>query len=249
MLTATIFNLQKFSIHDGAGIRTNVFFQGCNLRCKWCSNPESQPTTPFPGEKAKDYTVEELVQELRKDKPFYEQSGGGVTLTGGEALLHPEFILSLIEALHREGIHVAIETAASVPTVTFLRVLAAVDFAYIDLKHYDDKKHREGTGVGNLQIRRNIAAALQSNTPVVLRIPVIPGYNDSPQDRAGFAQLLDELGAKEVQLLPFHQLGESKYHRLNMPYEWDGIKQLRDEDVNGFAEYLSGKGFSVQIGG
>lgn len=249
MLTATIFNLQKFSIHDGAGIRTNVFFQGCNLRCKWCSNPESQPTTPFFGEKAKDYTVEELVQELRKDKPFYEQSGGGVTLTGGEALLHPEFVLSLIEALHHEGIHVAIETAASVPTVTFLRVLAAVDFAYIDLKHYDDKKHREGTGVGNLQIRKNIAAALQSNTPVVLRIPVIPGYNDSPQDRAGFAQLLDELGAKEVQLLPFHQLGESKYHRLNMSYEWDGIKQLRDEDVNGFAEYLRSKGFSVQIGG
>lgn len=249
MQTATIFNLQKFSIHDGAGIRTDVFFQGCNLRCRWCSNPESQPLDPLPGEQTKEYTVEELVRELVKDKPFYDESSGGVTLTGGEALLFPEFVLALTQALHTEGIHVAIETAACVPEDVFSRVLAAVDFAYIDLKHYDETKHRAGTGVGNALILRNIAAALKSKTPVVIRIPVIPGFNDDASDFAGFAETLIRLGAKNVQLLPFHQLGESKYDRLDLPYAFNGVKQLRDGDVAAFAKALEEKGLSVQIGG
>ena len=249
MQQALVFNLQKFSIHDGAGIRTDVFFQGCNLRCGWCSNPESQPMEPLPGEKATAYTVDALVAELVKDKPFYDESGGGVTLTGGEVLLHPDFVLELCAALHREGIHVAIETAACVSEDVFARVLAAVDFAYIDLKHYDDEKHRAGTGVGNALILRNIAAALRSKTSVILRIPVIPGFNDSEADFAGFANTLSELGAKEVQLLPFHQLGESKYKRLQLNYAYDGQKQLRDGDVSAFAEVLEHSGIKVQIGG
>ncbi|MEA4914782.1 MAG: glycyl-radical enzyme activating protein [Christensenella sp.] len=249
MQEALVFNLQRFSIHDGAGIRTDVFFQGCNLRCGWCSNPESQPMEPLPGEKVTRYTVDSLVRELVKDKPFYDESGGGVTLTGGEALLHPAFVIELCEALHREGIPVAIETAACVSEDVFSRVLAAVDFAYIDLKHYDDEAHRAGTGVGNELIRKNIAYALKSKTPVVLRIPVIPGYNDSEADFAGFAKALNELGAKEVQLLPFHQLGESKYKRLQIQYAYDGQKQLRDGDVSAFAEALEKSGIKVQIGG
>ena len=249
MQEALVFNLQKFSIHDGAGIRTDVFFQGCNLRCGWCSNPESQPMEPLPGEKVTAFTVPALVAELVKDKPFYDESGGGVTLTGGEAMLHPEFVLALCAELHREGIHVAIETAACVSEDVFARVLAAVDFAYIDLKHYDDAKHRAGTGVGNALILRNIGTALRSAKPVVLRIPVIPGFNDSEADFAGFAKALTELGAKEVQLLPFHQLGESKYKRLQLNYAYDGQKQLRDGDVSAFAEALEKAGIKTQIGG
>ncbi len=249
MQEALVFNLQRFSIHDGAGIRTDVFFQGCNLRCGWCSNPESQPMEPLPGEKVTCYTVDALVRELVKDKPFYDESGGGVTLTGGEALLHPAFVIELCEALHREGIPVAIETAACVSEDEFARVLSSVDFAYIDLKHYDNDAHRAGTGVGNTLILRNIASALKSKTPVVLRIPVIPGYNDSESDFAGFATALNELGAKEVQLLPFHQLGESKYKRLQIQYAYDGQKQLRDGDVSAFAEALEKSGIKVQIGG
>ena len=204
---------------------------------------------PLPGEKVAAYTVEALVAELVKDKPFYDESGGGVTLTGGEALLHPAFVLELCEALHREGIHVALETAACVSEDLFARVLAAVDFAYIDLKHYDDARHRAGTGVGNELILKNIASALKSKTPVVLRIPVIPGFNDSEADFAGFAKALGALGAKEVQLLPFHQLGESKYKRLQIQYAYDGQKQLRDGDVSAFAAALEKAGISVQIGG
>ena len=249
MEEALIFNLQKFSIHDGAGIRTDVFFQGCNLRCGWCSNPESQPMEPLPGEQATAYTVPALVAELIKDKPFYDESNGGVTLTGGEALLHPGFVIALCEALHQEGIHVALETAACVGEDVFARVLAAVDFAYIDLKHYDDAKHRAGIGVGNALILRNIAYALKSETPVVLRIPVIPGFNDSEDDFSGFVKILGDLGAKEVQLLPFHQLGESKYKRLQLDYAYDGQKQMRDGDVSAFADALCGAGIQVQIGG
>jgi len=249
MDTARIFNIQKFSIHDGAGIRTDVFFQGCNLRCGWCSNPESQPMEPLPGEQARVYTVDELVAELLKDKVFYDTSGGGVTLTGGEAMLQPDFVLALCGALHAQGVQVAIETAACVPEDVFLRVLNACDFAYIDLKHYDDAAHRAGTGVGNARILRNIAAALQSGVPTVVRIPVIPGYNDSLTDATGFAETLARLGAKDVQLLPFHQLGESKYRRLNLPYGFDGVKQMRETDVEAFAKTLLAAGMDVQIGG
>ncbi len=249
MQEALVFNLQKFSIHDGAGIRTDVFFQGCNLRCGWCSNPESQPMESLPGEKVTAYTVPALVAELVKDKPFYDESDGGVTLTGGEALLHPEFVLELCAALHQEGISVAIETAACVSEDVFSRLLAAVDFAYIDLKHYDDETHKAGTGVSNVLIMQNIASALRGKTPVVIRIPVIPGFNDNEADFAGFVKLLNELGAKEVHLLPFHQLGESKYRRLQMEYAYDGQKQLRDSDVSAFASVLEHAGIKVQIGG
>ncbi|MEZ4508820.1 MAG: radical SAM protein [Eubacteriales bacterium] len=216
MLKATVFNLQKFSIHDGAGIRTDVFFQGCNLRCGWCANPESQPLKPLPGEKATEYTVDELVAELVKDKPFYDESGGGVTLTGGEPMLHEAFVLALVDALHREGIHVAIETAACVSESVFSRIISAVDFVYIDLKHYGDDQHRAGTGVGNALVLRNIAAALSGETPVVIRIPVIPGFNDSAEDFQGFTEALTKLGVKECSSRPFHQLGENKYRRLKL---------------------------------
>ncbi len=204
---------------------------------------------PFSGETARAYTVDELVAELVKDKPFYDTSGGGVTLTGGEALLQPEFVLALTDALHKEGINVAIETAACVQEDVFLRVLERVDFAYIDLKHYNDAKHRAGTGVGNVLILKNIAAATKSKTPVVIRIPVIPGFNNSADDYQGFADTLVKIGANQVQLLPFHQLGESKYDRFNLPYAFDGVAQMRDEDVSAFAEVLRRAGLDVQIGG
>lgn len=246
-MTGTIFNIQRFSLHDGEGIRTNVFFQDCNLRCGWCANPESQKTGAAEGAKA--YSPEDLAQELIKDKPFFDRSGGGVTLTGGEPLLQADFALALTERLHALGVKVAVETAACVPTETFRRVAAAMDLIHIDLKHYDDEAHRRGTGVGLKLILENIRAALRLDIRTIVRIPVIPGYNDRPEDARGFAALLQELGAPEAHLLPFHQMGESKYEKLGIAYAYAGEKQLHEEDLAGFEAVLRTAGIRVQVGG
>ena len=246
-MKARIFNIQRFSLHDGAGIRTNVFFQGCNLRCAWCANPESQAVLDAPG--TREYDVEALALELIKDKPFFDKSGGGVTLTGGEPLLQAEFVVALSGRLHELGVRVAVETAACVPPEAFQMAAASLDLIHIDLKHYDDQTHRRGTGVGLKQILENIRAALSSGVPTILRIPVIPGFNDAEADAHGFASLLTALGAGEVHLLPFHQMGESKYEKLGMAYAFAGIKQLHEEDLEGFAAVLAAAGLKVQIGG
>ena len=246
-MKARIFNIQRFSLHDGAGIRTNVFFQGCNLRCAWCANPESQAVAEAAG--AREWGVEELANELIKDKPFFDKSGGGVTLTGGEPLLQEEFIITLCGRLHELGVRVAVETAACVPADAFQKVVSSLDLIHIDLKHYDDEAHRRGTGVGIKQILDNIRFALASGVPTVLRIPVIPGYNDAEADARGFARLLTGLGAGEVHLLPFHQMGEGKYEKLGMDYAFAGKKQLHEEDLAAFEEILLEAGLKVQIGG
>ena len=251
-MKALIFNIQRFSLHDGNGIRTTVFFKGCNLRCKWCANPESLSTEPEMMENAeigRYYTLDELMSELLKDKAFYDKSGGGVTLSGGEPLLQAEFVCALCDALHDNGISVGIETAANVPLNVFADVLSKIDFALIDLKHHDSDQYKEGTGVGNMLILENIRYALTQRTPVTLRIPVIPGYNDSIEDAHMFAKLLGELGAKEVHVLPFHQLGDNKYKKLGLPYDYAGVPQLHDEDLEAFAGTLSSSGLKVQIGG
>jgi pyruvate formate lyase activating enzyme len=244
------FNIQKFSLHDGVGIRTNVFFQGCNLRCKWCSNPESLEMHPELADGgARYYSVDELMAELVKDKPFYEASGGGITLTGGEPLLQPEFICELCNALRAAEISIALETSANVDGAVFQNILRNFDTIHIDMKHYDDEIHRRGAGTGNLQIMSNITAALDSNTHTIIRIPVIPGFNDSSEDINGFAAFLKRMGARDVQLLPFHQLGESKYQKLGLKYEYAGIAQFHEEHLDLFASVLNGIGINVQIGG
>lgn len=247
MQKALLFNIQKFCLHDGYGIRTTLFFKGCNLRCGWCSNPESQSTQT--DEAGRYYTLEEIMETVLKDKPFYDKSGGGVTLSGGEPLLQADFVCALCDTLHAIGVTVGLETAANVPEAIFAEALSKCDFAYIDLKHWNDAKHRQGTGVGNQLILLNIRHALASGKPIMLRIPVIPGYNDSIEDAQAFASLLGDLGAKNVQLLPFHQLGENKYSSLSLPYAYEGVPQMRDEDLNEFAEVLISSGMTVQIGG
>lgn len=247
--TALIFNIQRFSLHDGNGIRTNVFFQGCNLRCKWCANPESQPMEAEGNGEVRPYTVDALVAELLKDKAFYDKSGGGVTLTGGEPLLRGPFVSALCDALHEKGVTIAAETATNIAPAAFMALLPKFDLLHIDLKHYEEAAHLEGTGSGLSNMLANIRLALASDVRTILRIPVIPGYNDSPEDMRGFAALLKDLGAKEVHLLPFHQMGESKYQKLGLPYAYAGVKQLNDEDLAGFAAILQEAGIQAQIGG
>ncbi len=248
-MEALIFNIQRFSLHDGGGIRTNVFFQGCNLRCSWCANPESLEPAPDPLGKAKRYSLDTLVAELLKDKPFYDESGGGVTLTGGEPLLQHEFVFALCDALHAKDVHVNIETAANVSRDIFEIAARKSDAVLVDLKHYDPEAYKRGCGADGARIIENVKLALQTNAHTVVRVPIIPGFNNSERDIQNFAGLLGELGAKDVHLLPFHQLGENKYKELDMPYAYSGVKQLHDEDIEPLAAILRAAGFDVQVGG
>jgi pyruvate formate lyase activating enzyme len=250
-----LFNIQKFSIHDGPGIRTVVFFKGCPLRCAWCSNPESQgfgisskaPAPKDPSLAGKRYLIEETVEICLQDQAFYAESGGGVTLSGGEVLAQAGFAEALLVRLGEEGIHRAIETSGCAPARIFARIAAQVELVLFDIKHYDNARHREGTGVETKRIQANfraaLAAAATGRGPEILpRIPVIPGYNDSPEDAAGFASLLETAGAVRVQLLPFHQFGQNKYALLGREYALAKKKALHPEDLTSYRAVFEQQG-------
>ena len=251
-VSGLLFNIQKFSIHDGPGIRTVVFFRGCPLCCRWCSNPESQDGHPC--KEARWYTLEETLKVCLADRLFYEEgalslplsspeySGGGITLSGGEALSQPAFALELLRALKKENIHSAIETSGHAPSEVFEEVCDAADLLLFDIKHFDRQRHIDGTGVSNDLILANLKSAIARNKAVLVRLPVIPGYNNSGDDARGFASLLESLETKCVQLLPFHQFGENKYNLLNLPYAMKGVPQLHPEDLEEFRQIISGHG-------
>ena len=244
-----IFQIQRFSLHDGEGIRSSVFFNGCPLRCRWCANPESRLPLSDPRNGGKLHTVDEVLQVVLRDKPFYDKSGGGVTLTGGEACLYPEFVLELTGRLHDSGVRVALETSAAVPEKVFTEIFGAMDFVYADCKHYDDARHREGTGHSNRGILRNLGLLTSSGTPCCIRIPVIPGYNDGAEDAKAFGALLRDLGVRQVQLLPFHQFGEKKYETLGLSYDYAGVRQMRKEELRPYCDEISSFGIQTRIGG
>ncbi|GHV86135.1 pyruvate formate lyase-activating protein [Spirochaetia bacterium] len=250
-VTAFLFNIQKFSLHDGPGIRTVVFFAGCPLSCRWCSNPESQQTGSRPAcdgvPASREYSLEETLEICLQDRPFYEESSGasgergGVTLSGGEVFLQPVFASALLRALKDEKIHTAIETSAYTAPGIFAEVTALVDLLLFDLKHYDDLRHMEGTGVHNEPILANLRSAISAGKTILPRIPVIPGFNDTAEDACGFTALLNSLGLNQVQLLPFHQFGEKKYTLLGLPYSMQGITQLHPEDLEAYRQiFLDG---------
>lgn len=289
------FNIQKFSIHDGPGIRTTVFFKGCPLRCEWCSNPESQiknvqilhdqskcsyclscvaacPNGAITHEDNKiiinegkcvgcltcvnlcpnralsyegDYqTIEEIVDICMQDIDFYEESGGGVTISGGEGMSQPEFLKRLIAELKKNSVHVAIETTGYVKKETFEELARELDLLLFDVKHYNREKHYNGTKVYNDLIVENLKWAIDNGIEVLPRIPVIPDFNDSLEDAEGLAKLLVEVGAKKVQLLPFHQFGEKKYELLNRNYKYKNKKALYPEDLEEYQKIFEDKGLN-----
>ena len=289
------FNIQKFSIHDGPGIRTTVFFKGCPLRCEWCSNPESQiknvqilhdqskcsyclscvaacPNGAITHEDNKiiinegkcvgcltcvnlcpnralsyegDYqTIEEIVDICMQDIDFYEESGGGVTISGGEGMSQPNFLKKLIAELKKNSVHVAIETTGYVKKETFEELARELDLLLFDVKHYDREKHYNGTKVYNDLIVENLKWAIDNGIEVLPRIPVIPDFNDSLEDAEGLAKLLVEVGAKKVQLLPFHQFGEKKYELLNRNYKYKNKKALYPEDLEEYQKIFEDKGLN-----
>ncbi len=222
-----IFDIQRYSIHDGAGIRTIVFLKGCVLRCRWCCNPESQnydiETMMVQGKPktiGRDVTVKEVMETVEKDRQYYRRSGGGLTLSGGESLCQPEFARDLLRAAKESGINTAMESMGCAPYETIEQILPYLDTYLMDIKHINTTKHKEFTGKANdlmLENARKIAASGMTN--LVIRVPVVPGFNDRVDEIENIARFSDSLpGVKKIHLLPYHRLGQDKYEGLGREY-------------------------------
>jgi pyruvate formate lyase activating enzyme len=298
--SAIITNIQGFSIHDGPGIRTVVFFKGCPLSCRWCANPECLSGTPLmgfirtlcadcgkclnlcsndairyrEGEHRIDYsrciscgdcreqcyygalvrygksmTLAEVWDAVRRDKMFYDNSGGGVTVSGGEPLLRAEFVRALFELSRREQIDTCVETCGFVDPEALMEVIPVTDHFLFDLKHMDPDAHRMYTGQSVSQILGNAALLLQNGADVVFRQPLIPGVNDSIKNIEATAGFLTSLGenAARLEIMPYHRMGQSKYEALNMPYTMDGLGAADHGQVEAVQKAYIGRGINCTI--
>ena len=250
-MKANLFDIERSSYVDGPGIRTTVFFKGCNLRCAWCHNPESQ--SPHPQmlvyknkctgcgkckEKCpnhlescelcgkctlycphdareicgKEYTVDEVMREILKDKTFYENSGGGVTFSGGECMLQIDFLEAILKECKNNGVHTAVDTAGHVPFECFEQIIPYTDLFLYDVKCYDSDKHRQYTGASNELILSNLGRLLKMGIAMWVRIPIIPTVNESEEEMLNIKKFIISCGSPEkIELLPYHAMGEHKY--------------------------------------
>lgn len=252
-MTGTVFDIQRYNIHDGPGIRTIAFLQGCPLGCLWCCNPESQAfqkTNATQWRCGKEYTVEALAKELMKDEVFFRKSGGGVTLSGGEALVQAEFCLALADTLAAHGITTVLETSGQCNGRDLLRMAEKCCLVLFDLKEMDTNKHREFTGVGNERILQNARDLLAAGAAVQFRMPVIPGYNDRRENFDLLIDFLREIGyAQDLRLLPYHRLGENKYAAAGLPYALEEVKPPTDEQMETIRRVFLSAGIRAEIGG
>lgn len=290
MVSGLVFNLQRFCTHDGPGIRSVLFIKGCPLRCKWCSNPESQNFFPellynsfkcikcgtciekCPNKaisitenvlaitsskcdlcgiciencdakalevSGKEMKLEEIIAELTKDRLFYEMSGGGVTLSGGEPLSNIDFTKSILIKLKEEGIHTTVETSGYVETSDLFSVTELVDLFLFDIKHLEGKKHIWGTGRNNDLIIKNLTELALSGVKIIIRLPLIPGYNSDEKSLSLIAEFMKELGLQEIHILPYHRLGSSKYKYLGRDYELNNLEPPKKEEIVRVKNYFS----------
>ena len=302
MSTGLIFDIKRFSIHDGPGIRTTVFLKGCPLHCSWCHNPESQGTKPdvmlhprrcirceacieacpehaisaaddggvitdrglcvrcgtcsetcYAGARervGREYTVEALLEEIESDRDFYEESGGGVTLSGGEPLVQPQFTLDVLRACQSRGIHTALDTCGAVSWRVLDSVRPFTDLFLYDLKHMDDGAHKQSTGASNRRILENLERLSSLGHSIRLRFAVIPGINDSErnvQKTGEFAAALP--GRHSIALLPYHAAAADKYKKLGQSYRLVDTDPPGEERMAAIAAVLEGFGLEVTQGG
>ena len=289
MLTGLVFNIQRFSTHDGPGVRSTVFMKGCPLRCAWCHNPESQATRPeyvrmasrcmhcdrcseeeladpvVRGRGAADVDLcptgalqavgepraaDALVATLLADRIFFDDSGGGVTFSGGEPLLQAAFVTDCLERLRAEGVHTAIDTCGHVAWSDLARAASHADLVLYDVKLMDDARHRRVTGVSNELILENLDALSRLHDQIWIRVPVIPGVNDDAENMEATAAFLAPLpGVRQVDLLPYHATGEAKFAREGLVYTLHGLEPPSPEHLESLAAVFRGRGLRTTIGG
>lgn len=247
-LTGFFMEPQNLSVNDGDGIRTIVFFAGCPLRCKWCSNPESHVDI----KRCEDnqfihkYSVEDLLNIIERQLIFYRYSGGGVTFSGGETTLQPEILRELTNRLYDKGIDLAIETSGYFNFHEIKDILEKLDLIFIDIKHMDDKKHRDFTGVSNRNILDNIKLLNTIDTSIVIRIPSILGVNADSENIKGIARFVKEnLNDPKIEILPYHSFGDEKYEILNLEKPSREYKTPSREVVKEIERIIESEGVSV----
>ncbi|MBW1697025.1 MAG: glycyl-radical enzyme activating protein [Deltaproteobacteria bacterium] len=299
-LRGLVFDIQRFSLHDGPGIRTIVFLKGCPLSCIWCSNPESQEFNPqilfnvskcidcgtcetvcekgairtgdhvdridrnacdecgcccehCPTEalkwSGKQMDVSQVLAEIEKDRRFYESSGGGVTFSGGEPLSQPVFLKNLLKACKLSGIHTAVETCGVTKWEFFQGILPYTQLFLYDLKHMDPLAHERFTGYDNRQVLDNLGRLCSKGANIIIRMPVIPGLNDSESNITATADLMVRLGIQEIHLLPYHNYGESKYSMLGLEYALKDLVPVSEQDLQAQRLLFEAHGINVNIGG
>lgn len=294
-----IFNVMRFSLNDGPGIRMTVFMKGCPLSCWWCHNPESQKLKQqimFAADKclqcgdcvqacthgaltwdggpirdtakctecgdcakvctveARQFvgewiTVEELMRRIRRDVIFFDQSGGGVTFSGGEPMMQPDFLEAALIACKAEGIHTTVDTCGYAQPRTLARIMNKVDLFLVDLKMIDPERHKKYTGTSNDLILANLEAMVQAGKRVKVRIPIIPGINDDDENIRASQEALSRIGIHDVDLLAYHQTGVDKYRRLQWEYRLTDVRPPSSEFMQGLSDRFSQAGFEVRIGG
>ena len=301
MISGTIFDIKKFALHDGPGLRTTIFLKGCPLACAWCHNPEGiavEPQRIYRGERcvgcgecaagcpqkaldltprgvvhdprrcircgtcarvcpaeATDFigetvTVPQVLAELEKDRAFYDQSGGGVTVSGGEPLMQPQFLLALLRACGEAELHRCVDTTGYADKDLLLAVARQTDLFLYDLKHMDSQRHRHLTGVPNGRILENLALLAHQGAALTVRIPIVPGLNDELENMIRSARFVAALpGPPPVQILPFHCAAKGKYQRLERPFRAAGIPPPGAEQLKQSAQVFRNQGLTVTSGG
>ncbi len=298
-MKASIFNIQKFSIHDGPGIRTTVFFKGCPLQCIWCHNPESQNSgkeilydknkctlcgscikicqnnaielkdndleinmdkCTFCGDctvccinsakqiAGKEYTVDEVMKEVLKDRVFYKNSKGGVTLSGGEPLIYAAFVEELLMELKKENIHTAVDTCGAVDFKVLERISKYTDLFLYDIKSMDEEKHILYTGVSNKNIINNLINLSKIHNNINLRLPIIEGINADENHIFEILKLIKNTNIKKINLLPYHDIAMHKYEKLGRKY-YEYMKRPADEKLKRYIDIIEKEGYRVKIGG
>lgn len=262
-IKGTIFDLKKYAIHDGPGIRTTVFLKGCPLNCKWCHNPESRcptvesrPVRSSQGDTSRNTTigctvdVESVICDIMKDEMFYDQSGGGVTFSGGEPMMQPDFLSALLDECKEYDLHTAVDTSGYAPSEDFERIRKLVDLFLFDLKLMDDAEHIEYTGVSNRLILENLVCLSENARKVVVRIPMIPDITDTRVNLEAASAFLKPLsGIREINLLPYNRLGEDKASRFGFEDTGNRWERQSADDLELRAEWLRSSGYKVKVGG
>ncbi len=256
-VTGRIFDIQRFSTHDGPGIRTLVFLKGCPLRCRWCCNPESQSyeiQQMTQGGKTRvvgrDVTAGEVLAEVLQDRPYYARSGGGVTLSGGEALGQPDFATALLALCHKNGVNTAIETTGFADIEVIDRFLPLLDHVLMDIKHMDSRKHEQFTTRPNERILQNARHIAEHAAHLIIRVPVIPGFNDTEAEIGDIATFAASLpNVCELHLLPYHRMGQDKYTGLGRPYTLEHLTPPPAEQMQRLLRVVESKGLTAYLGG